>query len=106
MTSEESMMCEVVEKAPEDKHNYHHFVLPNGLECIIVEAPSTNSSQVTPAGDGSSTEAKVNSEVAAAPSNPRMAGVALSVKAGYFADPDVMPGLAHFLEHMLFMVRF
>lgn len=29
--------------------------------------------------------------------------VALSVKAGGFSDPEKFPGLAHFLEHMLFM---
>ncbi|KAI5180709.1 insulysin [Nematocida sp. AWRm80] len=31
------------------------------------------------------------------------AAVALSVKAGGYSDPEELPGLAHFLEHMLFM---
>ena len=36
------------------------------------------------------------------PSSPA-AGAAVSVRAGSLSDPDSYPGLAHFLEHMLFM---
>lgn len=31
------------------------------------------------------------------------AAAALDVNVGYFSDPETIPGLAHFLEHMLFM---
>ena len=31
------------------------------------------------------------------------AAVALNVGVGSYSDPDYLPGLAHFLEHMLFM---
>jgi nardilysin len=34
----------------------------------------------------------------------RPCAVALSVRVGYFCDPSHAEGLAHFLEHMLFMV--
>ena len=30
-------------------------------------------------------------------------GAALDVHVGHFSDPDELPGLAHFLEHMLFL---
>lgn len=33
----------------------------------------------------------------------RMAAASLSVKVGSFSDPADIPGLAHFLEHMVFM---
>ena len=33
----------------------------------------------------------------------KKAAAALSVGVGSFADPEEAPGLAHFLEHMLFM---
>lgn len=38
-------------------------------------------------------------------SNPRLdkASAAMDVRVGYFYDPERKPGLAHFLEHMLFM---
>ncbi|KAI5184594.1 insulysin [Nematocida homosporus] len=35
--------------------------------------------------------------------NADKAAVSLSVKAGGFSNPESLPGLAHFLEHMLFM---
>jgi len=35
--------------------------------------------------------------------NADQSGAALSVKAGSWDDPDAYPGIAHFLEHMLFL---
>lgn len=35
--------------------------------------------------------------------NTKLSGAMLSVNAGSWEDPDEYPGLAHFLEHMLFM---
>lgn len=32
-----------------------------------------------------------------------VAGAALNVHVGFFSDPDEIPGVAHFLEHLLFM---
>jgi insulysin len=48
--------------------------LPNGLEAILVSDPHVKQSSVT-----------------------------MTVQAGAWQDPDAHPGLAHFLEHMLFM---
>jgi len=50
------------------------FTLENGLKTVVISDPT--------------------SEVAAA---------SVQVSVGYFSDPDNLPGLAHFLEHMLFM---
>lgn len=36
----------------------------------------------------------------------RRAGACLTVGVGSFADPEHLPGLAHYLEHMLFMGAF
>jgi insulysin len=48
--------------------------LPNGLQAILVSDP-----------------------------NVKQSAVAISVMAGSWQDPDPFPGLAHFLEHMLFL---
>lgn len=50
------------------------MVLENGLEVYLISDPETHES-----------------------------GAALSVNVGSFADPDARPGMAHFVEHMLFM---
>ena len=56
-----------------DHREYQHHRLENGLEMVIISDPDTN-----------------------------MAAGSLSVNVGNYQDPDVH-GLAHFLEHMLFM---
>lgn len=62
------------EKSLNDKRNYMLTTLPNGLRLLMI----TDSTAVKSA-------------------------CAISVRIGSFADPDSSLGLAHFLEHMLFM---
>lgn len=50
------------------------FVLPNGVKCIVVQD-----------------------------SNAKVSAAAMSIHAGQLRDPEYLPGLAHFCEHMLFM---
>ena len=60
--------------SPTDQRQYRQLTLPNGLRCTLVhDAMARNSS------------------------------AALAVAAGHFQDPDEAHGLAHFLEHMLFL---
>ncbi|EEE67441.1 insulin-degrading enzyme-like 1, peroxisomal [Oryza sativa Japonica Group] len=56
-----------------DKRGYRRVVLPNALECLLVSDPDTDK-----------------------------AAASMNVSVGYFCDPERLPGLAHFLEHMLF----
>lgn len=65
---------DLIEKSPLDDRDYASIVLDNGLKVIVV------SDKETPT-----------------------AGAAIVVKAGLYNDPDAFPGLAHFLEHMLFL---
>ncbi|WP_127346826.1 insulinase family protein [Pseudidiomarina mangrovi] len=60
--------------SPTDKRQYQYLVLSNGLRCILVHDQAT-----------------------------RQSSAALAVAAGHFQDPDNAQGLAHFLEHMLFL---
>lgn len=61
-------------KSPSDTRTYEYRKLDSGLEVLLISDPSLE-----------------------------MAAVSLDVKAGSKDDPDSRPGLAHFVEHMLFL---
>jgi insulysin len=56
-----------------DSYLYRHVVLDNSLECLLVSDPSAEKSAAS-----------------------------CDVRVGSLSDPENVPGLAHFLEHMLF----
>jgi len=62
------------EQAPNDHSEYRRFVLPNGMRVILLSDPDFN-----------------------------VSSAAMSVAAGSLDDPAERQGLAHFLEHMLFL---
>lgn len=61
-------------KSPADSRDYRHITLANGLNILLISDADTDK-----------------------------AAVAVDVQAGSYQDPDDRLGLAHFLEHMLFM---
>tara|TARA_B110000483_G_scaffold136729_1_gene163506 strand:+ start:239 stop:3043 length:2805 start_codon:yes stop_codon:yes gene_type:complete len=63
-----------VNKSPTDPREYETFTLKNGIEVITVSDPSLATSAAT-----------------------------ISVGVGQFQDPQNAQGIAHFLEHMIFM---
>ncbi|WP_225442078.1 insulinase family protein [Shewanella sp. WPAGA9] len=60
--------------SPNDHRHYRHVVLSNGLKVLLVED-------------------KIATQAAAS----------MTVSVGHFDDPVSRPGMAHFLEHMLFL---
>eukprot|EP00899_Mesostigma_viride_P018660 jgi/Mesvir1/26796/Mv20563-RA.1 len=56
-----------------DKKEYHVFHLENGMKALVISDPETDK-----------------------------AAAAMDVAVGYYSDPHDIPGIAHFLEHMLF----
>ncbi|WP_280563645.1 insulinase family protein [Chromohalobacter sp. 48-RD10] len=69
-------VAEVVEPtvSPNDTRDYRALTLDNGLEILLVSDPQADK-----------------------------AAAAMNVDVGSADDPDATPGLAHFLEHMLFL---
>jgi len=61
-------------KPPLDKRSYSTYTLPNGLKVLLCSDPASAQS-----------------------------AVAMNVHVGACSDPDEIPGLAHFCEHMLFL---
>lgn len=60
--------------APNDRSQYRRFVLPNGMKVLLLSDPKLNVSSVS-----------------------------VAVGVGSLSDPPERPGLAHYLEHMLFL---
>ena len=67
-----------LEQSPHDKNAYDLFKLTNGITCLLIDDRNSGKE----AG---------------------MCSCAIAVNAGSFNDPPNRPGLAHFLEHMIFM---
>ena len=63
-----------MKKSPNDHKHYQSLTLPNGLRVLLIHNNSTKKS-----------------------------AAALAVNVGHFSDPEHRQGLAHFLEHMLFL---
>ncbi len=64
----------VIAKYPKDKRHYEPLLLDNGLQVLLVSDPESST-----------------------------VSASLSVGVGSFQDPISQPGLAHYLEHMLFL---
>lgn len=110
----------VVVKSEHDPNEYRHYTLANGLAVLLVKTPygaanaADNDSAPVAAEADAATEAAITTPPlpAASPATvsapaggavSKPAAVAISVRTGFFKDPAAFPGLAHFLEHMLFM---
>jgi secreted Zn-dependent insulinase-like peptidase len=74
--------------SPHDLNLYRLFQLPNGIRCLLIK--DLNSAQSESRGKS-------------AENGGYMANVSVSVNVGSFNDPLHRPGMAHFLEHMIFM---
>ena len=67
-------VIDTIKKSDSDTWNYRGLELENGILCVLISHPGIDK-----------------------------AAAALDVRIGAYADPNEVPGVAHFLEHMLFM---
>ncbi|KAK0161382.1 hypothetical protein PV327_009858 [Microctonus hyperodae] len=63
-----------IKKSPNDKRFYRGLILNNEMKVLLISDPTTDKSAAS-----------------------------LNVQIGHLSDPDELPGLAHFCEHMLFL---
>jgi secreted Zn-dependent insulinase-like peptidase len=63
-----------IEISKQDDRSYRYLTLPNGLKVLLVHDATTD-----------------------------VAAAALDTSVGHFSDPEEVPGLAHFYEHMNFL---
>ncbi|XP_055626814.1 nardilysin-like isoform X2 [Toxorhynchites rutilus septentrionalis] len=113
------------DKSFSDKKEYRSLILPNGLQALLISEPWSQShsannsvvdgndesqSQSDDAASVTSTESErteSDSESSdggdADPDGEKLAAAALCIDVGSFSDPRNVQGLAHFLEHMIFM---
>lgn len=107
-------------RSPLDKKLYRHITLPNGLQAVLIQdtiamqqqKQSGNTSYGPDADDESDSEDdEINQDDEDDGSEDeeddagglRDAACCILVGAGSASDPASCPGLAHFLEHLLFM---
>ena len=98
-----------VYQSANDKKKYRHITLPNGLRAFLISDDSLehengknglehNSDTTSDQEDGSMSSGSEETE-----SGDKMAGGCLIVRVGSFQDPPALPGLAHYLEHVILM---
>lgn len=93
-------------KSPADKKEYSVIRLYNGLTALLVTdhpVVSLDESGEASESDGESEASRSESDLSDTENEDKIAACALCVGVGSFSDPPDIPGLAHFLEHMVFM---
>lgn len=117
-------------RSPSDARTYKFIVLENGLRAVLIHDAEIRNSKAEddgaePAGlssgsDGESDDEPGDDETGSDDDGDedddkndgtkpppvletKRAAAALSVGVGHFCDPKELPGLSHYLEHMLFM---
>ncbi|KAK1931534.1 Nardilysin [Phytophthora citrophthora] len=104
-------------RSPADKKSYRVVTLPNGLEVLLIQSDASSTVQPTTNGTDRSSLSSIDgtdfdsveeqedqdNQEEAKVQAPPVAAACLTVDVGSLTDPEGLPGLAHYLEHMMFM---
>ncbi|XP_055534870.1 nardilysin isoform X2 [Wyeomyia smithii] len=125
VTEENVRYLDTPDKSFSDNKEYRSIVLPNGFHALLISDPiglsrttvndtALESNADTPEHSEDETSSQSSNENAMGASyeeafessdsnGEKLAAAALSIGVGSFSDPRAIQGLAHFLEHMIFM---
>ena len=108
-----TVLSDALAKPECDEKDYRLVELSHGLRALLISDPKIGAPVEAAPGGGKRrrgccmpTQAEAASEDedgSDAAGETRMAACAMCVGVGYLSDPPAVPGLAHFVEHMLFM---
>ncbi|ELU04683.1 hypothetical protein CAPTEDRAFT_222953 [Capitella teleta] len=128
-----SIVMTTVQKSPNDKREYRVLKLDNGLTALLISDPAspakasderctsekeeededddeeeedeggTSEEDSEGSDEESDEEGGGDKEKNKKSDSEKLSAAALCVGAGSFSDPSDIPGLSHFLEHMVFM---
>ena len=90
-------------RSKSDRKEYTLLTLDNGLEVLLVSTINVKRNTASVYNSNGNALKSPVSPQAASLSTSMKSAAALTVQVGSFADPEGCGGLAHFLEHMIFM---
>lgn len=93
-------------KSDSDKKEYRLIQLENGLKALLIDARNVVCHTSTIDSEemmSSEEESEAESDVEETEEEEILAACSLMIDVGSFSDPPEIQGLAHFLEHMIFM---
>lgn len=94
---------ELPDKSEGDKKLYRSLSLSNGVKAMLISDPHMAQSSAASLSNKSSPPSAHSSSSSIQQFHGKLAACAVLMGVGSFSEPKEIPGLAHFVEHMIFM---
>merc|ERR1711860_433337 len=89
--------CKSIIKSPTDLKDYKLIQLENGLKALLISDTTYDLKKLD------QEELEVENGATNSQTGLKRSAASLRIEVGSYSDPEELPGLAHFLEHMVFM---
>ena len=89
--------CKSIIKSPTDLKDYKLIQLENGLKALLISDTTYDLKKLD------QEELEVENGATNSQTGLKKSAASLRIEVGSYSDPEELPGLAHFLEHMVFM---